>query len=69
MNSKRPIIEIPKRSIDKMLDLLGFGAILFMFLFGAFSYADLPDSIPTKFGYDVNQHNGARNQCCGCYQL
>lgn len=52
MTSKRPKIEVPKRPLDKSLDLLGFGAILFMLLSGVLNYGDLPDSIPTKFGFD-----------------
>jgi uncharacterized membrane protein len=52
MSKKRPVIEVPKRSMDNMLDFLGFGAIISMFVFGALSYSELPDSIPTKFGID-----------------
>lgn len=52
MTTKRPVIEVPKRPVDKSIDLLGFGAILFMFIFGAMNYGNLPDSIPTKFGFD-----------------
>lgn len=52
MTNKRPVIEVPKRPVDKFIDLLGFGAILFMFIFGAIHYGNLPDTIPTKFGFD-----------------
>lgn len=52
MSTKRPVIEVPKRPLDKSVDLLGFAAILFMFTFGTLNYGNLPDSIPTKFGID-----------------
>lgn len=52
MNSKRSKIEVPKRTLDYFLEVIGFGAILFMFIFGTLNYGDLPDTIPTKFGFN-----------------
>ncbi len=52
MSAKRPKLEVPKRPWDITLDVLGLGSILFMFIFGVLNYGNLPDSIPTKFGFD-----------------
>jgi len=48
MTPKRPVIEVPKRPVDKSIDLLGFGAILFMFIFGAMNYGGF-DGDPTQW--------------------
>lgn len=54
MHKKNPVIEIPTRPTDVILDLMGAGCILFMFVYGAMHYGSLPDTIPTKFGVDGN---------------
>jgi len=50
--NNRPKIAIIPRPIDHVLDVVGAASILLMVVYGALHYADLPDSIPTKFGVD-----------------
>lgn len=52
MTSKRPVLEIPKQTIDVVMDLFGAGCIVFMFVYGSLYYGSLPDTVPSKFGFD-----------------
>lgn len=58
MNStKRPQIKVPKNRWDYLIEILGFGAILFLVIYPSIHYSDLPQEIPIHFGADGQPDN------------
>ncbi|MDT0559273.1 DUF1648 domain-containing protein [Ichthyenterobacterium sp. W332] len=48
--SKRPRIQIPLETFDYVIELLSLTLLIITWYFVISSYAELPDSIPTRFG-------------------
>jgi uncharacterized membrane protein len=46
---ERPKLKIPLSPTDKVFELLGWGALLALWVWTGTSYSSLPDSIPTHF--------------------
>lgn len=50
--AKRPVIRIRLGTFDWVLEFVSFVSLLFLFVIVGTSYGDLPERMPTKFGFD-----------------
>ena len=49
MKTDRPIIDVPIKPVDLIIDLASITLIILMIGFTIFSYSDLPEIVPTHF--------------------
>ena len=50
-NNNRPVIKIPLSFLEKTLEWISSGVILYVFYMTLNSWADLPNRIPTHYGF------------------
>ncbi len=48
----QPHLDVPKESVDKAIELVGYGALLILFGLPVILYYSLPETIPIHYGFD-----------------